>query len=35
GDGKRFEKTNTHKALDDIRESLAELKFYRQKLLSI
>ncbi|ALB02160.1 oligoribonuclease [Francisella persica ATCC VR-331] len=35
GDGKVFEKKNTHKALDDIRESIAELKFYRQKLLSI
>ncbi|MBK2110944.1 oligoribonuclease [Francisella tularensis subsp. novicida FSC159] len=35
GDGKGFEKKNTHKALDDIRESIAELKFYRQKLLSI
>ncbi|APD49678.1 oligoribonuclease [Francisella hispaniensis] len=35
GDSKGFEKKNTHKALDDIRESIAELKFYRQKLLSI
>lgn len=35
GDGKVFEKKNTHKALDDIRESIAELKFYRQKLLSL
>ncbi|ABI82208.1 oligoribonuclease [Francisella tularensis] len=35
GDGKSFEKKNTHKALDDIRESIAELKFYRQELLSI
>ncbi|APC90774.1 MULTISPECIES: oligoribonuclease [Francisella] len=34
GDGEAFEKKNTHKALDDIRESIAELKFYRQKLLS-
>ena len=35
GDSKGFEKKNTHKALDDIHESIAELKFYRQKLLSI
>ncbi|GAB4222239.1 MAG: oligoribonuclease [Francisella sp.] len=35
GDGKDFDKQNTHKALDDIRESIAELKYYRQKILSI
>lgn len=27
---KKFEKKNTHKALDDIRESIEELKFYLQ-----
>jgi oligoribonuclease len=26
----RFEKKNTHRALDDIRESIAELAFYRE-----
>lgn len=35
GDGESFYKKSTHKALDDIRESINELKFYRQKLLSI
>ena len=35
GDGKTFTKRTTHKALDDIRESIAELKFYRHKLLSV
>lgn len=35
GDGKTFTKRTTHKALDDIQESIAELKFYRQKLLSV
>lgn len=35
GDGKSFHKKGTHKALDDIRESINELKFYRQKLLSV
>ena len=29
---KGFEKKNTHKALDDIRESIEELKFYREKV---
>lgn len=27
-----FQKKNTHKALDDIRESIAELRYYRQNL---
>lgn len=35
GDGETFTKRTTHKALDDIQESIAELKFYRQKLLSV
>jgi oligoribonuclease len=35
GDGELFNKRNTHKALDDIQESIAELKFYREKLLSL
>lgn len=35
GNGESFYKKSTHKALDDIRESINELKFYRQKLLSI
>ncbi|AIT09645.1 oligoribonuclease [Candidatus Francisella endociliophora] len=35
GDGQSFNKQATHKALDDIKESIAELKFYRQKLLSV
>lgn len=34
GDGESFYKKSAHKALDDIQESIAELKFYRQKLLS-
>lgn len=34
GDGENFYKKSTHKALDDIQESISELKFYRQKLLS-
>lgn len=29
----RFEKKNTHRALDDIHESIAELRYYRQYLL--
>ncbi|QWU99354.1 oligoribonuclease [Francisella salimarina] len=33
GDGESFYKKSTHQALDDIRESISELKFYRQKLL--
>ncbi|MCM8538618.1 MAG: oligoribonuclease [Lentisphaeraceae bacterium] len=28
----KFYKTATHRAMDDIRESVAELKFYREKL---
>ena len=35
GDGEHFNKKATHKALDDIQESIAELKFYRKKLLSL
>ena len=35
GDGEFFNKKATHKALDDIQESIAELKFYRKKLLSL
>ncbi|ASG67088.1 oligoribonuclease [Francisella halioticida] len=35
GDGEVFNKKATHKALDDIQESIAELKFYRKKLLSL
>ncbi len=30
-----FSKTGTHLALDDIRESIAELKYYRQTIMSI
>ena len=30
-----FKKGNTHLALDDIRESIAELRHYRQHLLSV
>ena len=30
-----FEKTGTHLALDDIRESIAELKYYRQHIFTI
>ena len=30
-----FKKKNTHKALDDIRESIAELKHYKDKLFSL
>ena len=32
GTSKDFHKKNTHKALDDIRESIAELKYYREKI---
>ncbi|OYQ88775.1 oligoribonuclease [Wohlfahrtiimonas chitiniclastica] len=32
-DGAMYEKQNTHKALDDIRESIGELKFYRTHYL--
>lgn len=31
----RFTKTNTHLALDDIRESIAELAFYRQYVFTV
>ncbi|UQY36373.1 oligoribonuclease [Pseudomonas fulva] len=30
-----FVKTGTHQALDDIRESIAELRYYRQHLLKV
>lgn len=30
-----FSKQNTHLALDDIRESIAELKFYRERFLAL
>ncbi|APC97899.1 oligoribonuclease [Francisella frigiditurris] len=30
-----FVKKNTHKALDDIKESIAELKYYKEKLFCI
>ncbi|MBD9398773.1 oligoribonuclease [Pseudomonas sp. PDM11] len=30
-----FVKTGTHQALDDIRESISELKYYRQHLLKV
>jgi oligoribonuclease len=30
-----FQKQGTHQALDDIRESIAELKHYRQHFLSV
>ncbi len=30
-----FEKKNTHLAMDDIRESIAELAWYREKLLAV
>ncbi len=30
-----FQKKGTHQALDDIRESIAELRFYRESVLSI
>ncbi|MCH1926036.1 oligoribonuclease [Shewanella sp. C32] len=30
-----FQKKNTHQALDDIRESVAELQFYRQRVFKI
>jgi oligoribonuclease len=28
-----FQKSSTHLALDDVRESINELKFYRERLL--
>ena len=30
-----FKKKNTHRALDDIRESIAELKFYRERFFKL
>jgi oligoribonuclease len=30
--GIKFEKKNQHRAIDDIRESIAELRFYRERL---
>ena len=30
-----FKKANTHRALDDIRESIAELKFYRERFFRL
>lgn len=32
---KDFKKSNTHRALDDIRESIDELKFYRENFINI
>lgn len=32
-DGQSYAKQNTHKALDDIRESIEELKFYRENYI--
>lgn len=32
---KKFKKSNTHLALDDIRESIAELRFYRDEFLRL
>lgn len=32
---KEFKKQNTHQALDDIRESVAELQFYRERVFKI
>jgi oligoribonuclease len=29
----QFQKNSTHLALDDVRESIRELKFYRERLL--
>jgi oligoribonuclease len=34
GERMKFAKKNTHTALDDIRESLAELEFYREHMLN-
>ena len=31
----RFKKQNTHLALDDIKESIAELRFYREHFLKV
>jgi oligoribonuclease len=30
--GREFKKNNTHRALDDIRESIAELKYYMSSI---
>jgi len=30
-----FKKNNTHKALDDIRESIEELKYYRRTFINV
>ena len=30
-----FQKSSTHLALDDVRESIRELQFYRERLLRI
>jgi oligoribonuclease len=30
-----FSKENTHLALDDIRESIAELRYYREQIFNI
>ena len=30
-----FKKQGTHLALDDIRESIAELRFYRERIFTI
>lgn len=35
GGKETYHKQNTHKALDDIRESIAELKFYKEKIFRI
>jgi oligoribonuclease len=33
GKGKSYFKKNTHKALDDIQESIAELRYYRENFI--
>ena len=35
GGKETYHKQNTHKALDDIRESIGELKFYKEKIFCI
>ena len=35
GGKESYHKQNTHKALDDIRESIGELKFYKEKIFCI
>lgn len=32
---KGFSKQNTHKAMDDIRESIEELKYYRKTFINV